>query len=73
MVSEEFPFTASYSRRMSEHVAPADRAECLSAELMNGASLKKKLIYVNTITLTYKNTFPAYSLSINTKYVFIYF
>ena len=58
-MSEEFSFTASYSRRMSEHVDPADRAECLSAELINGASLKKNLIYVNTITLTYKNTFPA--------------
>ena len=59
VVSEEFGFTASYSRRMSEHVYPADRAECLSVELINGASLKKNLIYVNIITLAYKNTFPA--------------
>ena len=38
VVSEEFPLTASYSRHMSEYVHPVDRAECISAELINGTS-----------------------------------
>ena len=37
-VSEKFPLAADYSRHMSEHVHPADRAECISAELINGTS-----------------------------------
>ena len=38
VVSEGFHLAAAYSLHMSEHVHPADRAECLSAELINGPS-----------------------------------
>ena len=38
VVSEGFLLASAYSRHMFEHVHPADRAECLSVELINGPS-----------------------------------
>ena len=38
VVSEGFHLTSANSCHLSEHVHPADCAECISAELINGTS-----------------------------------